>query len=250
MRTILNFGLTLVLAALFILPVAFGHLIIEQPLESGVVAGVQTVTQDDVSIIPEIQKFDQYVSFSPQPIQNGRYRDVLGLTVFQRQKAIYRSVYSVYNTSSERTLRVSIVTTGVDQSNFEKLIITLSKESGTQVLVKDRPRGSTLLEVPKPIQFTEDELVLVGDELTRVVAISTDGLVVTPLRSDHFQGEEVYSSPILISTGELLNPATHRVTLSPGERATVDAVVWGTADLLQQDQWVEVPLEFRVDVVE
>lgn len=252
MATLINIGLTMALMVIMVLPVLGGYFLINTQSESGVVAGVHTVSEADVSILPALEEFKGYTSFKPQPLSGGQYQDVMGLTVFQRQKAAYRGIYSIYNTSTE-TLSIELSTVGwakgSEELGLDRLVVSLSEGEHSQTLLGDRRVGATLVLVADPSAYKPDELVLVGEELTRVVAVSPNGLVVTPLRVDHLQGEEVYRSPIVLSQTDVLNPLTRVIQIAPGDRATVTAVVWGGVDSSGQNAMVELPLTFKIKVV-
>lgn len=254
MSLLINLTLIVILSTILVLPVVTNHFVISQNGGvGGVVAGVSSISEQEVNIIPNLRDFNGHVSFDPSPIKDGKYQDLLGLRVFQRQKASYRGVYSVYNQTQDQVLTVEIATPGIDSKigtmPFERLVISIMKGSTDQVLSHEIAQGDTLIQVEDINEFKEGEKILLGDELAEVIVISTDGLVVTPLTKAHPIGESIYPEPIVLDHLSLVNPRTRSITLGPGEKATVDAVVEGTADLLRvRDEMVDIPLVFKVDV--
>lgn len=252
MKVLINFTLTLVLTVILLIPIISAHFVISPVDQKGFVAGLKSISEKEINIIPNFKDFNDYVAFSPSLIQDGKYQDILGITSFARQKALYRGLYSIYNISADQSLSIELVTPGIAQNSLQeavaldRIVISLAKNEHNQTLSMPIEKGSTVLRVSSVEGFNEDESVLIGEELAEVVAISTDGLVVTPLTMNHEEGEMVYAEPIVLSADRVINPRTQKILLVPGEKATVDASVRGTADLLLNDQMIEIPLVFKL----
>ena len=249
MRLLVNLTLSLLLVAILTLPVVAGHLMISPPRESGAVAGAASVSEREVNIIPNLQDFDGHVSFSPGPIRDGQYQDTLGLRVFQRQKASYHGLYTLYNLSEDRSLAIEVVTPGVaggPEVVFERVVLSISQGQPAQALRRDVERGATVLELEDPAAFQAGERLLIGSESVTVVVVSPDGVVVTPLLSDHARNESVYPEAIVLTSEKLVNPRTRTLVLTPGEKAIVSAVVEGAADLVAGDGMFSLPLIFNI----
>ena len=247
-RTIVNLGLLTVLLVLLALPALSAELIVAQPTEKGTVAGVRSVAPQNFSVIPNVKDFNGYVSFAPQALNAGSYQDNLSITAFRRQKASYYGVYTIYNVSSDETFKVEVVTPGIESiaDDFDRIIVSLTDQTEPATLSEAVRRGSTLIKVDKPLQATVGDMIVVGDELTKVVVISTDGVVVTPLLKEHAAGQPIYPESIVATSERLINPQTQTITLAPGEKIGVAVTVWGGADVTQPDVQISIPLEFRL----
>lgn len=251
MRSITNILLTGVLLSLFVVPIIGVGSLIDFGDFKGFVAGVNTVTGQEINIIPNVQNFNGYVDFSPSEIKDGVYSDLVGVTSFQRQKATYRGLYSVYNVSESKTVSLKVVTSGLSEPNdaFETLIVSLGDGDYTNTLTSDLAIGATTIPVADSDYYNVDDYIYVGSELAQVVAKTSKDLVVEPLQQQHLTGEIVYPQSIVLTTNDLVHPETLDYVLGPGERVQVNVVVQGTASLLKQDQMLHLPLEFRMNEV-
>lgn len=131
MKHVLNSLLVMFLLIILVVPVALLDLPFWKQRTMGMVAGVRTtlVTQEDVAIIPNLRDFDGSVSFNPQGLKDGRYRDTVTLTVYPRYVANYRQLYRIYNNSSvPLRLRLETGTPRGDTYAYQDLQVSLSRE--------------------------------------------------------------------------------------------------------------------------
>lgn len=252
MKTVVNFGLIIVLLAIMTIPLVGSSVLItyNEPTE-GLVAGARTISPRDVNILPNLTDFGQYVKFAPLDMRDNVYRDTLSLTVFQRQRASYRGVYSIYNLSERDSIAVEVVTSGVDlaSDSFESLVGVLSSTGESLKLKTDLVAGATVVAVDDTGPFTVGEIAFVGDEMVTVVTTSKVGgqqLIITPLKRDHQAGEMLTGKAIVVNPGQLVYPQTAQMVLAPGERVQLDFEVQGTASLIKRDQLITLPIEIRV----
>ncbi|MCA9391736.1 hypothetical protein KC614_00840 [candidate division WWE3 bacterium] len=252
MKHVTNVVLMAFFLGLLVLPVVgVGSLVSLSDFE-GFVAGANTVTGEDVNIIPNVQNFNGYVEFAPSEIADGVYRDEVGVTSFQRQRATYRGLYTVYNVSDNKTVSLQLISTGLTGASdaYESLIVSLGDGDYTNALATDVAAGSAVIPVNNTSYYGVGDYVYLGTELAQVVEIGAQELVVEPLKQDHVVGETVYPQSIVVTADALVHPQTQSFILGPGERVQVHVVVQGTASLLKQDQMLHLPLEFRLTEVE
>ena len=254
MKTIVNSALLFLLLAIMVMPLVGSNVLITYNTSPvGMVAGARTISPRDVNILPNLGDFGEYVKFAPQDITDNVYRDTVSLTVFQRQKANYRGLYSIYNLSERDTMMVEVVTTGGDLvgDDFESMVGILSWAGESMKLKTDLITGTTIIPVDDMKPFTEGEAAFVGEEMVTVVVVSIDSvgtkqIVVTPLKRDHKAGELLTAQAIVIKPGHLVYPQTAKMVLAPGERVQLDFEVQGTASLIKRDQLISLPIEIRV----
>lgn len=249
MKQLINITLTLVFTGIMIVPFVGSHFILDENSTLGSVAGARSVSFSDVQILPNYQNFDSYVTFNPQGFEDGVYADSLSLSIFQHQKASYSGVYTVYNTSSDKTLVVRAHLSEVitpNSSNFSLLAISLRKGAGYTFL-SDAMQGDTVITIDPVHSVVKDSEILIGLDTVRVIAVSTEGrIVVTPLDKDYPKGTEVVPSPLLMTDKKVLRPETGEVTLLSGESLTVDGFVWGAEGLEKINQSIEIPLSIVI----
>ena len=233
---LINSTLLLLFIGLLALPsYVTGFLVINpSSLDLGSVAGVKTVTRDDFSVFPNLTDFNDYVSFDPQGLIEGRYQDKLTVTVFRNQIATYNTLYTIYNDSDhDLKFQLAIDEVPLTDSSFQKLIITL--QSGQKAhqtrLLQEEKQGATLLEVASAETLRDSAQVIVGDEVVKVLARSGSSLVTTPLRQDHSAGESVYPEAVVVRRGELLLNQSQSIRLGPNQKATVNLVIVGDPNL-------------------
>jgi len=251
-KQIVNISLMFAFSLMMIGPFLGSQFVLDESAQFGNVAGLRTVTSADVQILPNLQNFDSYVSFDPQGLEKGVFDDTVSLSIFQRQKASYSGLYSIYNTSSDKSLEVNLELSDVmDIKQGSFAMVALALRTGNAVsLSADAQQGDTVITIDPVHMIVKDSDVLIGQDKVRVVAVSTEGrLVVTPLSKDYAKGTEVVYSPIMVSDTKIVIPTTSSVMIAPGESVFVDAFVWGVDSLVKQDQFVTVPLSITVKEV-
>src|SRR3989338_6078557 len=180
MNFLINFLLISILATILTIPIVTNHFLISFSDEPGIVAGVASISEKEINILPNLTDFNGYVRFAPSQIKNGQYQDTVQLKVFQRQKASYQGLYTLYNQTLDRPLTVEITTTGVNNSvAFSQILLMISQNQPAWVVPESIQLGSTLIRISDLDQFLPDQKLIVGQELTEIVAVSTDGLIVT-----------------------------------------------------------------------
>ncbi|NCS32114.1 hypothetical protein GW793_01340 [bacterium] len=252
MKHIINLALTVSLAVIMILPFVGSNFILDLSSPLGSVAGVRTVTSSDIQILPNYQDFGDYVSFAPETLSEGIYDDTLSVTVFQGQKASYSGVYTLYNTTADSNLAVTLFTRDVVESANLFSIATLGLRQGTPItLLEGVKQGATVITIDAVHSLQKDMRVLVGTELTRVIAVSSGGkVVVTPLTQSHLIGEEVTMQPVVINQNSVVQPETYVKVLSPGESVSVDVVVWGADTITTLNHTIQIPLSVSIKAVQ
>jgi hypothetical protein len=255
MSFIINTLLTLLLSMVLIIPVALNYFVVAEEGSDGIVAGARSLTTKDINILPNLEDFNGYVSFAPQPILDGKLTDTLSLTAFPRQKATYRGLYTIYNLNPNQ--KIELVNPGIlldaGPVSSGRVLLSLYKNDNGQNLLSTVTAGDTLLNIKDPFAFKEHEKIIFADEMAEIVAVSPDGLVVTPLTRDHEVGSLVWPESIVIEQPfNLVNPKTRSIVLQPGEKALVDALVEGIV-INETDggkEKMQIPLEFRATFVE
>lgn len=248
MSNIVNILLTLFLFILIAAPVVGSHILIGQK-EGGTVAGLKTVDASTINILPNIRDFNDYISFNLQPMRDGTIDDTVTFTVFPRQKATYRGLYTLYNMSSEKTLAVKLVVPDVPQGDtyFERISLSLAHNQHMTQLSKPYTAGETQVAVVDTSLFTPYEHVWVASERSEVInVLNAQQLVVAPLDGDYDVGTVVSPELIILTSQGVVNPTTRTITLTPGQQATVEASVWADA-YHASETTVSVPLEFVVN---
>jgi len=246
MRVIINSLLVGSLVSLLVLPIIVAQQLISfQVAPGGLVAGIRTIDERVVNVIPNTTDFNEYVSFNPGVIYDGKYTDTISLTSFQRQKETYRGIYSIYNLSIDQYIQTQITSTGIvpTDDTFERAIIWIGAEP--YKLKRELTSGTTIIEGLEKGAFNEKEQIVIGDEEVTIVAVSDFTVVVTPLRRSHSIGELVYPQAIIVTPGKLVYPQTNQITINPNDRVSVYIEVMGTASLIKRDQKIGIPLEFR-----
>lgn len=125
LRFFLNPLLLIILIGILTIPFAVSEGIIRPSKDLGHVAGFRTVTNKDLAIYPNFSDFNDYVSFNPTPIVNGRYSDSLTLTSFRGQIAIYHQLYTIYNDSETPIALRLVLEQPPFSTSFESLILSL-----------------------------------------------------------------------------------------------------------------------------
>jgi hypothetical protein len=251
MKTLYNIGLTGVLLAVLILPVLGVHTFVAyEYVPEGLVSGARDINQSEINILPNATDFNGYVSFNPSSFANGVYRDQVELTLFQRQKATYRGLYSIYNLTDDKTFSLTAVASEVIPADavYDHVLVGFGESEYGQVLTRDLAPGDTVLPVLSGIRVSTGDMIVIGDELVEIVTISGAKTVVTPVEREHLAGERIYPQSVVIqSGGEIAYPRSGKYALAPGERVFMHIETQGSASLLQQDQKLTIPLEIRVE---
>ncbi|NTV30592.1 hypothetical protein HGA91_01245 [candidate division WWE3 bacterium] len=249
MKTLLNIGLLLMLFVLLGFPFVGSEWMLRLPAQIGVVAGTRVVAPENINVIPNVKDFNGYVAFSPTSLANGKYTDTISLTSFRNQKATYYGAYSLYNVSATESFDVEVVAPSLPASEsftkFDRLLITISSSNHSTTLTKSIEKGATLVQVADPTLFKEGDLIWIENESTKVLVVSTDGLVVTPLMQRHNVGQTVYTGAIVVEPNSIISAQTRTIKLTPGEQATIDVSVWGADQSLSQEDTFSLPLEIR-----
>lgn len=250
MRVIVNGLLVTVFLGILVIPIIGSHVLISYApvVAEGDVAGVQQIDASVVNILPNLRDFNEYVAYHPTQVENGRYSDRMQVTVFQRQKATYQGVYSIYNMSEDQTLTLDVVSTKVDYDEvlFDQIVISLADGAHSFPLENELEAGTTFIPLEGVGLFKEKEYALVGREIVEVVAVTAEGIVTVPLKESHKAGETVYPQSIVITPQQMRYPKTSQVTLLPGERTQMHIEVFGTANVYLNDEMIDLPLEFRL----
>lgn len=134
-----NFSLLLILLGLLVFPSLVGQSLLGKPSERGLVAGIETVSLNRVSILPNLFDFNGYARFIHLVKNTTSYQDKLVLTVFAGQIASYRNLYSIYNTNnSSILLKVELLPLGDRSFGESQLQINSGQESlsGNPLLIK------------------------------------------------------------------------------------------------------------------
>lgn len=131
MKHTVNTLLITFLLILLVAPVSISHLLVSSDVTIGTVAGTRTaaVTKEDLAVIPNISDFNGNVSFDPQGLKDGVYRDTVTLTVYPRHVASYHRLYRLYNNSEVPVrLKLEAGETRGETYAYQNLEASLSNE--------------------------------------------------------------------------------------------------------------------------